>query len=70
MRVYNAGSGLAWIAQGSGSAVASSTLPSASMPIAAGNTEVFQLLPDTTFIAAVCGSSLTAVVYFTPGQGA
>jgi hypothetical protein len=70
MRVYNAGSGLVWIAQGSGSATANSTIPTSSLPIPVGNTEVFQLLPDTTFVAAVCTSSLTAVVYFTPGQGA
>ncbi len=69
-RVYNAGPSLAWVAQGSGSATANSTLPSASVPIPVGNTEVFQLLPDTTFIAAVCGSNLTATVLFTPGQGA
>lgn len=68
MRVYNAGPNLVWIAQGATSALTASG--TTDLPVPAGNTEVFEMLGDTVFVAAICAAVQTATVYFTPGQGA
>ena len=67
MRVYNAGPNLVWIEQGASSALTASA--TTSIPVAAGNTETFEMQTDTTYVAAICAPAQTATVYFTPGQG-
>ncbi len=70
MRIINTGSGVAWFTQGpTSSTTANAAIPSAATPVPAGNTEVFFMLSDTSFIAGVSASGATATLYITPGQG-
>jgi hypothetical protein len=69
VRVYNSGSVDAFIRFGTSAALAAAPAStSTSMPIKAGNTEVFQLRDTDTHISAITASS-TAVVYATAGMG-
>ena len=68
MRVHNAGTGMAFIAQGSSSAVVAATTD---IPVPTGASPMtFEMRADTTYVAAITSaSSVTATLYFTPGQG-
>jgi len=69
-RVVNLGTDTVWINQGATAALAAAAITaSKSIPVPSGNTEVFEMEPDTAFIGYICTAS-TATVYVTPGQGA
>jgi hypothetical protein len=65
IRIYNAGPNTAFIRMGIGAQTADVT---SSMPIPPGVVEGFYKGQADT-ISAVCASSETAKVYFTPGEG-
>jgi len=70
MRVVNLGSDTIWINQGiSAAAAAAAITGSPSIPVPAGNTEIFEMAQTTAFIGYICTSG-TATAYITPGQGA
>jgi hypothetical protein len=65
VRILNTGSERAYIAFG-GSTITATT---ASMPIPAGNTEVFTIPGGATYMAAICDTALTTTLYATCGFG-
>lgn len=70
VRCVNLGTDTVWVNFGISAAAAAAAITSSpSIPIPAGNTEVFQVAGDTAFIGYVCTAS-TATLYVTPGQGA
>jgi len=66
LRVFNAGPNTVFITWGVGSATATTTT---NLPIPAGGVENFFKGPGADTVAAICASTQTATVYFTPGEG-
>jgi hypothetical protein len=67
-RVYNGGTGLAFIKFGISTDTAAVTADT-SWPVASGNTEVFWVPAGSTHIITIVGAAGTATLYATPGQG-
>jgi len=67
-RVVNGGTGLAFVKFGSSTDVAAITNDT-SVPVPAGNTEVFWVPAGTTHIISIVGAAGTATLYATLGQG-
>lgn len=67
IRVHNAATGIAYIAFGAGGATAAAD-GTASIPMAAGATEVFGSGSSITHAAAILATG-TGDVWFTPGDG-
>jgi hypothetical protein len=68
VRVHNAGTAVAFIAFGDGAITATTT---ASVPVAAGTTEVlrFANTSGAPLYAAAIADGATGRIYFTPGDG-
>lgn len=64
VRLYNAGGSLVFVAFGSSTVQAAVT----SLPLPAGQTEVFSVGPGSTHVAAITASG-TATLYATTGRG-
>lgn len=64
IRVVNTGTDTVFLKWGAGTQTATTLID---LPVPGGNTEIFQIPPDVTNIAAVCAT--TATVYVTVGKG-
>ena len=67
VRVYNAGTQVAFVAFGSTSAVTAAT--ATSMPVPPGAVEVFTVPFNTQYIAAISANANSGALYATPGEG-
>lgn len=67
-RVYNAGTGLAFVKFGASTDTAAVTSDT-SVPIASGNTETFWVPAAATHVVIIVAAAGTATVYVTLGQG-
>lgn len=68
-RIYNAGTGLAFVKFGISTDAAAVTNDT-SWPVPPGNTETFWVPAGATHLIAIVAAAGTATLYATPGQGA